>query len=294
MTMPETGRRPVGELLREWRERRRISQLDLAIQAEISARHLSFVETGRSQPTAAMILRLTEQLDVPLRERNVLLLAGGYAPAYPQHSLEAPELDNVRAALRRVLTGHEPYPAIVVDRWWELQDANSAVAQLTEGCAADLLAPPANALRLSLHPDGMAPRIINLSQWRGHVLSQLRHRARALSDSRLTDLYKELAAYPGGGTDEPFPPTDGVVLPLRYRLGDHQLALFSIYASVGTATDVTVEELTIESFYPADEATAAVLRAGSSPDDRGSTMNRTSPPGPDALKSRPVPFSTAD
>ena len=158
--MREAGRRPVGRLLREWRERRRLSQLDLAIQADISARHLSFVETGRSQPTAAMILRLTEHLDVPLRERNTLLLAGGYAPAYPQHGLDSPELGNVRAALRQVLAGHEPYPAVVLDRWWDMQDANSGVAVLTEGCAPDLLTPPVNVLRLSLHPDGMAPRIV--------------------------------------------------------------------------------------------------------------------------------------
>jgi transcriptional regulator with XRE-family HTH domain len=259
MTMREAGRRPVGQLLREWRERRRLSQLDLAIQAEISARHLSFVETGRSQPTAAMILRLTEHLDVPLRERNTLLLAGGYAPAYPQHGLDAPELGNVRAALRQVLAGHEPYPAVVVDRWWDMQDANSGVAVLTEGCAPDLLTPPVNVLRLSLHPDGMAPRIVNLGQWRAHLLSQLRHRARILADDRLTALHRELAGYPGG-TDEPVPP-DGVVLPLRYRRGAQELALFSISAVVGTATDVTVEELAIESFYPADAATAAALRA---------------------------------
>jgi transcriptional regulator with XRE-family HTH domain len=259
MTMREAARRPVGELLREWRERRRLSQLDLAIQAEISARHLSFVETGRSRPTAAMILRLTEHLDVPLRERNTLLLAGGYAPAYPQHGLDAPELGNVRAALRQVLAGHEPYPAVVVDRWWDMQDANWGVAMLTEGCAADLLTPPVNVLRLSLHPDGMAPRIINLGQWRTHLLTQLRHRARALADDRLTGLYRELAGYPGG-TDEPVTP-DGVVLPLRFRRGARELALFSIHAVVGTATDVTVEELAIESFYPADAPTADALRA---------------------------------
>jgi transcriptional regulator with XRE-family HTH domain len=259
LTMPDAARRPVGELLREWREHRRLSQLDLAIQADISARHLSFVETGRSRPTAAMILRLTDQLAVPLRERNVLLLAGGYAPAYPQHSLDAPELDNVRAALRQVLAGHEPYPAVVVDRWWELQDANSGIALLTEGCAPDLLAPPVNVLRLSLHPDGMAPRIANLGQWRGHLLTQLRHRALALADERLSELHDELTGYPGG-TDEPAQP-DGVVLPLRYRHRGKELALFSISAAVGTATDVTVQELTIESFYPADAHTAAVLRA---------------------------------
>jgi transcriptional regulator with XRE-family HTH domain len=266
MTMPEAAR-PVGELLREWRERRRLSQLDLAIQADISARHLSFVETGRSRPTPTMILRLTEQLAVPLRERNVLLLAAGYAPAYPQHGLEAPELDNVRVALGQVLAGHEPYPAVVVDRWWDVRDANSGLALLTAGCAPALLKPPINALRLALHPDGMAPRIVNLAQWRGHLLTQLRHRASALGDQRLADLRDELLDYPGGA-DETFPGGD-VVLPLRYRHGDQELAMFSISARVSTATDVTVEELAIESFYPADAATAsafhAARRAGDAP-----------------------------
>ena len=259
MTMVDPRRRSVGELLREWRERRRLSQLDLAIQADISTRHLSFVETGRSRPTPEMILRLTEQMEVPLRERNVLLLAGGYAPAYPQHGLDAPELDNVRAALRQVLAGHEPYPAVVIDRWWNLQDANSGIGMLVEGCAPALLEPPVNVLRLSLHPDGMAPRIANLGQWRAHLLTQLRHRARALGDERLADLHDELAGYPGG-TGDTLAPGDGVVLPLRYRHGDQELAMFSISAAVGTATDVTVDELAIESFYPADAATAAALR----------------------------------
>jgi transcriptional regulator with XRE-family HTH domain len=261
MTMPEARRPAVGELLREWRERRRLSQLDLAIQTDISARHLSFVETGRSRPTAAMILRLTEQLAVPLRERNVLLLAGGYAPAYPQHTMDAPELDSIRAALRQVLAAHEPYPAVVVDRWWDLQDANSGVATLTDGCAPDLLAPPVNVLRLSLHPDGMAARIANLGQWRAHLLTQLRHRAQALADDRLAALHAELSGYPGG-TDESLP-AGGVVLPLRYRSDGRELALFSISAAVGTATDVTVQELAIESFYPADAATAEVFRRAS-------------------------------
>ncbi|HUB40344.1 MAG TPA: helix-turn-helix transcriptional regulator [Streptosporangiaceae bacterium] len=258
MTMQASGRRPVGELLREWRERRRLSQLDLAIQTDISARHLSFVETGRSRPTPAMILRLTEQLQVPLRERNAMLLAGGYAPAYPQHGLQAPELDSVRAALRQVLAGHEPYPAVVIDRWWDMQDSNSGTAVLVEGCASALLEPPVNVLRLSLHPDGLAPRIVNLAQWRAHLLTQLRHRAAALGDQRLSELHDELLAYPGG-FDEPLQ-GDGVVLPLRYRQDGRELALFSISAAVATATDVTVEELAIESFYPADAATAAALR----------------------------------
>jgi transcriptional regulator with XRE-family HTH domain len=264
MSLAGAGARPVGELLREWRERRHLSQLDLAIQADISARHLSFVETGRSRPTAPMIVRLAEQLGVPLRERNALLLAGGYAPAYTRHGLDAPELASVRAALRQVLTGHAPYPAVVIDRWWDMVDANSGVALLTSGCAPRLLTPPVNVLRLSLHPEGMAPRIANLAQWRSHLLTQLRHRARALADQRLADLHAELSGYPGGAVGGEgaagHAPGDGVVLPLRYRLGEHELALFSISAAVGTAADVTVEELAIEAFYPADDTTARLLR----------------------------------
>src|ERR1700722_2316386 len=258
MTSTAPGARPVGELLREWRERRRLSQLDLSIQADISTRHLSFVETGRSRPTPAMILRLTEQLDVPLRERNTLLLAGGYAPAYPQHELDEPELDSVRAPLRRVLAGHQPYPAVVINRWWELLDSNPAIGLFTAGCAAHLLEPPVNVLRLSLHPDGMAPRIANLGQWRAHLLSQLRHRASALGDQPLSDLHAELLSYPGG-TSETYPEAGAAVLPLRYRHLGQELAFFSISAAVSTAADVTVQELAIESFYPADAATCAAL-----------------------------------
>jgi transcriptional regulator with XRE-family HTH domain len=251
--------RPVGELLREWRERRRLSQLDLSIQADISTRHLSFVETGRSRPTSEMILRLTEQLEVPLRERNSLLLAGGYAPAYPEHRLDEPELAQVRDALRQVLTGHQPYPAVVINRWWELVDANASIAVLTAGAAPWLLEPPVNVLRLSLHPDGMASRILNLGEWRAHLLAQLHRRAAVTGDARLHELHDELRGYPGdtGGTPAP---TD-VVLPLRYRHGEQELSFFIISAVVGTATDVTVEELVIESFYPADESTAATVRA---------------------------------
>jgi transcriptional regulator with XRE-family HTH domain len=254
-----TAPAPVGQLLREWRERRRLSQLDLSIQADISTRHLSFVETGRSRPTPEMILRLTEQLDVPLRERNQLLLAGGYAPAYPQHGLDEPELASVRDALRQVLRGHEPYPAVVINRWWDLVDGNAAMAVLVNGCAPRLLEPPVNVLRLSLHPDGMAPRIINLGQWRAHLLEQLHRRALQTGDARLQALEAELRSYPGGHSDTPAP-TD-VVLPLQLRHGERELSLFSIEAHVGTATDVTVEELSIETFYPADTETAAALRA---------------------------------
>jgi transcriptional regulator with XRE-family HTH domain len=250
---------PVGQLLREWRERRRLSQLDLAIQADISTRHLSFVETGRSRPTPEMILRLTEQLDVPLRERNQLLLAGGYAPAYPQHALDEPELDSVRAALRQVLRGHEPYPAVVINRWWDLVDANAMIGVLSAGCAPELLTPPVNVLRLSLHPDGLASRIRNLGQWRAHLLEQVRRRALQTGDVRLRELADELASYPGGDASIAAPMD--VVLPLVLEHDGRELSLFSIEARVGTAVDVTVDELSIETFYPADPATAAALRS---------------------------------
>jgi transcriptional regulator with XRE-family HTH domain len=247
-----------GELLREWRQRRRMSQLDLAIEADISARHLSFVETGRSRPTSSMIIRLSEHLGVPLRERNTLLLAGGYAPAYPEHGLDEPELASIRAALRQILAGHEPYPAVVVNRWWELADANSSVAVLTAGSAGWLLEPPVNVLRLSLHPEGMAPRIANLPEWRAHLLARLSHQAARTGDPRLSELHAELLGYPGGQAEPP--PAAGVVVPLRYRSAGRDLSFFSMTAVVGTPMDVTVEELAIESFYPADETTAAALR----------------------------------
>ncbi len=253
-----------GDLLREWRQRRRLSQLDLAIAANVSARHLSFVETGRSRPTTEMILHLAEYLEVPLRDRNALLLAGGYAPAYPERGLAEPELQAVQAALKQVLAGHEPYPAVVVNRWWELVDANSSIAIFTNHVAPELLQPPVNVLRLSLHPDGMAPRIVNLPEWRAHVLTRLHRQAQATGDHRLADLHDELKAYPGGESDGPPPPTD-VVVPLRYH-GDKggkndkgELSFISLTTILGTPMDVTVEELGIESFYPADERTARAL-----------------------------------
>ncbi|MBL7487449.1 helix-turn-helix transcriptional regulator [Frankia sp. AgB1.9] len=259
MSVTALPTRPVGQLLRDWRERRRLSQLELSNQAEISTRHLSFVETGRSRPTPEMILRLSEHLDVPLRERNQLLLAGGYAPAYPQHGLDEPELGSVQAALRLVLSAHEPFPALVINRWWELLDANAAVGVLTAGCAAHLLEPPVNVLRLSLHPDGMAPRIANLGQWRAHLLGQVRRRADDTGDERLRELHDELADYPGGARST-LPPNN-VVLPLRLRHECGELSFFSIAAKVETAADVTVDELTVEAFYPADPETNSRMRA---------------------------------
>jgi transcriptional regulator with XRE-family HTH domain len=247
-----------GDLLREWRQRRRLSQLDLALQANVSSRHLSFVETGRSRPTSEMILHLAEHLDVPLRDRNALLLAGGYAPAYAERGLAEPELKAVRDALRKVLAGHEPYPAVVVNRWWELVDANPGIALFTRQVAPEMLKPPVNVLRLSLHPDGMAPRIANLPEWRAHLLARLHRQAQATGDQRLTDLYDELAAYPGGESGKP-PQAIDVVVPLRYRSDEAELSFISLTAVVGTPMDITVEELAIESFYPADERTARAL-----------------------------------
>jgi transcriptional regulator with XRE-family HTH domain len=248
-----------GDLIREWRQRRRLSQLDLAIAANVSSRHLSFVETGRSRPTSDMILHLAEHLDVPLRDRNALLLAGGFAPAYPERRLDEPELKAVSHALGRVLTSHEPYPAVVVNRWWELVDANSGIARFTRHVSSELLEPPVNVLRLSLHPGGMAPRIINLPEWRAHLLTRLRRQLEATGDPRLAALHDELAGYPGG--DGKAPDRTDVVVPLRYRADHSELSFLSITAVIGTPMDITAEELAIESFYPADDRTAAALAA---------------------------------
>jgi len=269
--------RPVGALVREWRERRRLSQLDLALEAEISTRHLSFVETGRSQPSREMVLRLAEQLDVPLRERNGLLLAAGYAPVYAETTLDAPDAPRmaaVRAAVRQVLIGHEPYPAVVVDRHWTLIEVNAGVALLTAGVAPKLLAPPANALRVSLHPDGMAPRIANLGEWRAHLLGRLRRQVAHTADPTLAALYDELRAYP---CDQPEPTVElpgpgDIVVPLRLRHAGRELAFVSTVATFGTPLDITVAELSIESFFPADPETAAILRAEQADDGALSQM----------------------
>jgi transcriptional regulator with XRE-family HTH domain len=246
-----------GELLREWRQRRHLSQLDLAIEANVSSRHLSFVETGRSRPTSDMILRLSEHLDVPLRDRNQILLAGGFAPAYPEHGLAEPELAAVRKALTRILDGHNPYPACVLNRHWEVVDANESIALFTDGVAAHLLEPPINLLRLGLHPDGLAPRILNLAEVRAHLLTRLHREARKTSDDQLYALHKEAAAYPGGIAAAPAPAD--IVVPIRLARDGQELSLLSITAVLGTPVDITVAELAIETFYPADETTAACL-----------------------------------
>jgi transcriptional regulator with XRE-family HTH domain len=251
---------PVGRLLRGWRERRLLTQLELALRAEVSARHLSFVETGRSRPTSEMILRLAQQLDVPLRERNVLLLSGGYAPAFPAHQLADPPMRAVHDAIEHVLRAQEPYPAVVIDAGWELVAANDAVPLLTAGAAAALLEPPVNVLRLSLHPDGMAPRIVNLAEWRAHLLDRLSRDIEHAASPALIALRDELAAYPSPAPAAQ-PDTRAILVPLRLRVPGAVLSLLSTTTVFGTPRDVTLSELAIESFYPADAPTAAFLRS---------------------------------
>ena len=261
VTQPHAGEpAPVGKLLRSWRERRMLTQLELALRAEVSARHLSFVETGRSRPTSEMILRLAHQLDVPLRERNVLLLSGGYAPAFPLNRLADPPMRAVHEAIEHVLRAHEPYPAVVIDGRWDLVAANGAVPLLTAGAAAALLEPPVNVLRLSLHPEGMAPRIVNLAEWRAHLLDRLNRDIEATASPALITLRHELTAYPCPPPASR-PATRAILVPLRLRVHGAVLSLFSTTTVFGTPREVTLSELAIESFYPADSPTAEFLRA---------------------------------
>jgi transcriptional regulator with XRE-family HTH domain len=259
--MAAVAERPrIGALLREWRQRRRMSQLDLALEAGVSARHVSFVETGRARPSAEMVNQLAEHLDVPLRDRNALLLAAGFAPAYAQRTLDDPEMGPVRDAIDRLLRAHEPYPALVADGHWGLVAANSALTILTAGAAAHLLEPPVNVLRLSLHPEGLAPRIVNLGEWRAHILDGLGRSALASGDPALVTLHDELAGYPGGdGGPAADLDAGAIAVPLRIRAGDRELSFISTATAFGTAIDITLSELRIESFFPADEVTARAL-----------------------------------
>ncbi|WP_436327076.1 helix-turn-helix domain-containing protein [Brevibacterium sp. FAM 27836] len=242
-----------GELLREWRTRRQLSQLQLATRASVSTRHLSYLETGRSQPSRTMIERLAGYLDVPLRERNQLMHAAGLAPTYPERGLDAPESLAVSRALQSIMDAHLPFPALLLDRWGDVVDRNAATDFLLHGCAAHLVEPPINALRLTLHPDGLAPRITNLGQWRSHLLTQVQSRSERDGDARLHELAAEVAAYPGDDVGRPV--LTDVVVPLELRVGGAELRFFSISAAVESAMDVTVDELRIEAFYPADETT---------------------------------------
>jgi Predicted transcriptional regulators len=264
-------RQPVGDLLRSWRKRRGLSQLDLACEADISTRHVSFLETGRSQPSRTMLLHLSERMDIPLRDRNALLVAAGFAPVFSEHRLEDPEMQAARQAVDLVLTGHEPHPALAVDRHWNLVAANRALAPLLAGAAAELLQPPVNVLRLSLHPSGVAPRIENLAQWRDHILHRLVRQIDVSADPVLVALHEELKAYPvpAGHMEEASPdpnvPAPSVVVPLRLRTDAGTLSFFSTTTVFGTAVDVTLSELAIEAFFPADAATAEAMRRALSP-----------------------------
>lgn len=253
---------PVGRLIREWRQRRRLSQLDFACEAEISSKHLSFLETGRSQPSREMLLRLAELLEVPLRERNAMLIAAGFAPMFSERPLTDPALQPARAAVDQVLKGHEPYPALAIDRHWTLLAANAAVAPFLAGVDEELLKPPLNVLRLSLHPDGLSSRIVNLGEWRAHLLARLKRQIEVSADATLMNLYDELAKYPAPASDgrEPRYDTSSIVVPLRIAFEGAVLSFISTTTVFGTPIDVTLSELAIEAFFPADEATAAALR----------------------------------
>lgn len=261
-TAPRTG---VGPLLREWRRRRRRSQLDLALEAGVSARHISFLETGRSNPSREMVIGLAANLEMPLRDRNELLLAAGFAPEYRELAYEDPDLEPVRAAIDQVLAAHDPYPALVVDRHWELVTANRGLGLLTAGVAPHLLEPPANAMRIALHPEGMAPRILNWGEWRHHVLRRIERQSRLTGEPAMAEMSVELAAYPAPDreADRGGPGHDhDVFMPLLLRGPEgEELNFFSTVATFGTAVDVTVAELSIESFFPADDVTAAACRA---------------------------------
>jgi transcriptional regulator with XRE-family HTH domain len=253
----------LGPLLQGWRKRRRLSQLELASVAGVSTRHLSFLETGRSRPSRELVLHLAEHLDVPLRERNRLLLAAGFAPTYPETPINAPEMDSVREAIDLLMRLHDPFPALVMNQRFHLVAANRAFAVLTEGVAPHLLEPPINVMRTALHPDGLAARVVNLTQVRAHLLGRIQRGYLRTGDDELSALHDEVAAYPlpeYAAVADPGPPTS-VVLPVRLRHDHGVLAFFSIIGTFDTPMDITVAELSIESFFPADRATEEVLRS---------------------------------
>jgi len=261
---PASQQRPFGEHLRSWRQRRRMSQLDLANEAGVSTRHLSFVETGRSEPSREMVLRLAERLDVPLRERNTLLVAAGYAPMYRERPLDDPALAAAREAVQLILRSHEPWPALAVDRHWNLLAHNAVVPLLLAGADPALLQPPVNVLRLSLHPGGLAPRIANLGQWRHHLFERLRQQIQATGDRALQALEQELRGYPGrDGEDGTRLEGEvlGIAVPLRLATPAGALNLISTTTIFGTPVDVTLQELALETFFPADAQTGERLRA---------------------------------
>jgi transcriptional regulator with XRE-family HTH domain len=257
---------PVGDLLRHWRQHRRWSQLDLASEAEVSTRHLSCLETGRALPSREMLLRLAERLQVPLRERNQLLTAAGYAPMYRERPLADPSMQAAHAAVQRVLHAHDPYPALAVDRHWNLVAHNRAAGAFMAGLPEDLLQAPVNVLKVSLHPRGLAPRIANFAAWREHLFERLAHQVQASGDATLAALADELRALPlpDGAADTPPPAPRGVVdiaVPLQLHSPAGLLSFLSTITVFGTPVEVTLSELAIEAFFPADEATARALAA---------------------------------
>ena len=261
----------VGPLLRAWREQRRVSQLELASRADSSSRHISFIETGRSRPSEEMVLRLAEHLDVPVRERNALLLAAGYAPRYPETPLDDPALDALREGMERLIQGYEPYPAFVVDAMYNVVAANRGILMLLDGIPDSLLAPPLNAMRLTLHPQGLAPRIRNLREWRGHLLDQMERQIALYRSQPLRALYEEVAAYPvpetipgaaaEGAGGQPAEPVANFALPMQIEHEGRTLSFISSISTFNTPMDVTVAELAIETLLPADPATVKYLHS---------------------------------
>jgi transcriptional regulator with XRE-family HTH domain len=259
--VPVTTASGVGPLLREWRHRAGVSQLDLALRADSSARHISFIETGRTRPSPEMVLRLAEHLDVPVRERNALLLAAGHAPRYPESAFDSPQLEVLRLGLERLLSAYEPYPALVVDAGYRVWAANGGIALLLDGVAPELLVPPMNAMRITLHPGGLAPRIRNFREWRGHLLDQMRRQFALLRSEPLRALYEEVAAYPlPPGGEERAGDLGPVALPMVLDHRGTRLSFLSTITTFNTPVDVTVSELAVETLLPADPETARHLR----------------------------------
>nr|WP_297457527.1 helix-turn-helix transcriptional regulator [uncultured Halomonas sp.] len=263
-TQSRHGARHVGDFLREWRQRRRMSQMELALEADISTRHLSFLETGRSQPSREMVLVLADELDMPLRDRNVMLVSAGFAPVYSERSLDDPALASMRQAVDLVLKGHEPYPALAVDRHWSLVLANDALASLIGEVDPMLMKPPVNVLRLSIHPAGLANRIVNFTEWRNHLIHRLHRQVNATGDAILADLIEELGSYPIPDTaarrSRPEHDYSGIIVPLQLMTDEGMLSLFSTTTIFGTPADVTLSELAIEAFFPADADSGLILR----------------------------------
>lgn len=258
--IPDTSR-PIGDLLREWRRHRRLSQLELATDADISTRHLSFVESGRAQPSRDMILHLAEYLDVPLRDRNALLVAAGFAPVFRQRALDDPAFDAARRAIERLLKGMEPYPALAIDRHWNLVTGNAAVLRLLKGVPESLLQPPVNVLRLGLHPAGLAPRTRNFGQWRAHLLDRLRRQIEASQDAQLIALMRELQSYPAPPDETHAVDTASLIaVPMQLEVDGVVLSMLSTTTVFGTPVDITLAELALETFVPADDATEQQLR----------------------------------